>query len=89
MKKDLNLLKKTLSTASDGLLKGGFTSIRGGLSLTREAANNDGTCPGNNKLTCHNDGTCSGDNGGGCQNDGYCDQADNNRQCSNVGACYA
>lgn len=71
MKKNIKSFMQSLEEKNDGILTGGFGSIKGGFSgITRLLSTNpDG---------CTNDGaTCSGTNSGGCTNTHDCSKTTN------------
>jgi hypothetical protein len=71
MKKTIESFIETLQNTSNGLLKGGFASIKGGKSLSYPT--NDGVCTKTNASWCSNDGDCSATtNQSHCSNDGTC-----------------
>lgn len=79
MKKTIETLLGKLSQAPDGILKGGYASIKGGMSIQAFGTNadgctNSGTCTGNNTGVCSNTGDCTGttNSGPGCTNKYSC-----------------
>jgi hypothetical protein len=78
MQKSIHALLSKIQTSENGNLKGGFVSIRGGVSLVVAGHNVD----------CTNTYVCSGTNAGGCTNTRTCSDSTNLTQfCSNTGWC--
>lgn len=80
MKKSIKTLVEKLQESSDGKLKGGFSSIKGGAALRP---------PATNQTSCSNKaGTiCNGTNASNCTNAGSCTDSTNTATCTNSGFC--
>lgn len=74
MKKNIKSFMQSLRENKDGLLSGGFGSIKGGFSgITALLSTN---------YSCENE-TCSGTNNTGCSNTVDCSKSTNKQNCTN------
>ncbi len=81
MKKSIKSLVEKLTIQGDSLMKGGFTQIKGGFSLS--------DLPGNN-VNCTNTQICAGNNTGPCSNTLSCsgsNTAGAGQKCANHSTC--